>query len=214
MQPLPAAARARDHGRVYGAIERVWDVSLAAYERSLARVMRHKLATLFVSLAVLAGTVFLFGAVPKGFLPSEDTGILNGTTEGAEGLSFDGMVAHQQAAAAVVAAGSGRRGVHVQRRGRRRAVVEQSGPVLHPPEAARTSGTTSADEIVARLRGKLAQVPGLRAFVINPPAINIGGRGASSLYQFTLQSSDLGRALRGGARARGEAAREPSSCAT
>jgi len=183
-------AQAAGHGRLYGAIERVWDVSLSAYERSLARVIRHKLATLFLSLAVLAGTVFLFGAVPKGFLPSEDTGILNGTTEGAEGLSFEGMAAHQQAAAAVVAqdpdvetfmssvsggggsssSNQGRFFIRLKPRGERKA---------------------SADEIVARLRGGLAQVPGLRAFVVNPPAINIGGRGASSLYQFTLQSSDL-----------------------
>ncbi len=187
LRPTPAAS----HGRIYGAIERVWDVSLGAYRRSLARVMRHKLATLFISLAVLAGTVYLFGAVPKGFLPSEDTGILNGTTEGAEGLSFDGMVVHQRAAAAVVAqdpdveafmssvAGGG--GPSSSNQGRFFIRLK--------PREERTS---TADEVVARLRGRLAQIPGLRAFVVNPPAINIGGRGATSLYQFTLQSSDLG----------------------
>ena len=79
-------------------------------------------------LAILAGTVVLFRVVPKGFIPSEDTGFLNGTTEGAEGLSFEAMVAHQKAVAAVLAQDPERRGLHVQRGRRRPDLVEQPGP--------------------------------------------------------------------------------------
>ncbi|HOX24338.1 MAG TPA: efflux RND transporter permease subunit [Candidatus Krumholzibacteria bacterium] len=178
------------HGRLYGAIERAWAGSLGAYERGLAFVIRHKFATAMVSFAILAGVILLFGAVPKGFIPSEDTGLLSATTEGAEGLSFEAMVAHQQAAAAVIAADpdvdtfmsnvAGGGGPSASNQGRFFLRLKPRG-----------ERESSADEIVGRLRAKLAQIPGLRIFVVNPPAINIGGRGATSLYQFTLQSSDL-----------------------
>lgn len=176
--------------RFYDAIEQAWIAALGFYERTLAVVVRHRRATLLFSLAVLAGTVALFVIVPKGFLPSQDTGFLMGTTEGAEGLSFEGMVEHQLQAAALVGrdpdvdaymssvAGGG--GSSSSNQGR--FFIR-----LKP----RRERDLSADQVAGRLRAALAQVPGLRAFVVNPPAINIGGRGASSLYQFTLQSANL-----------------------
>jgi HAE1 family hydrophobic/amphiphilic exporter-1 len=176
--------------RFYDAIERSWIAALGFYERTLAVVVRHRPATLLFSLAILAGTVALFVIVPKGFLPSQDTGFLTGTTEGAEGLSFEGMVGHQLQAASLVGrdpdvdaymssvAGGG--GSSSSNQGR--FFIR-----LKP----RHERELSADQVAGRLRAALAQVPGLRAFVVNPPAINIGGRGASSLYQFTLQSADL-----------------------
>ena len=90
------------HGRWYRATERAWEGSLAAYERSLGWVMRHRGLALLFSLGILIGTFVLGHVVPKGFIPSEDTGQLNGTTETAEGTSYDAMVQHQRAAAAIV----------------------------------------------------------------------------------------------------------------
>ena len=179
------------HRWLYLAIERAWSVSLRGYERSLAVAMRHKLATVAASFAVLAGTFLLFNAVPKGFLPTEDTGFLNGTTEGAEGLSFTGMVAHQQAVAAVLAKDPDVEAFmsSVSGGGVFSGSTNQGRFFLRLKP--RSEREHSADEIVSRLRGQLARIPGIRAFVINPPPINIGGRGASSLYQFTLQSADL-----------------------
>lgn len=178
------------HGRLYGRIERAWEAAQAAYARSLAAVVRYKPATLLVSVAILAGTLLLFRVVPKGFLPTEDTGFLNGTTEGAEGLSFEGMVAHQQAVAAALAKDPDVESYMSSVAGGPTSAGANAGRFFLrlKPRAEREH---TADEIVNRLRGQLAKIPGLRAFVINPPVINIGGRGAASLYQFTLQSADL-----------------------
>ena len=90
------------HGRIYLAIERAWITSLRWYERSLGWVMRHRRSAMAFSALILVGTVALFDVVPKGFIPSEDTGQLQATTETAEGTSYDAMVQHQRAAAAIV----------------------------------------------------------------------------------------------------------------
>ncbi|MBK6900811.1 MAG: efflux RND transporter permease subunit [bacterium] len=178
------------HNRFYDGIERVWVDGLALYERTLGTAMRHKRATLLLSLAVFAGTLVLFRVVPKGFIPSTDTGFLTGTTEGAEGLSYEAMSAHQQTVAAVLAQDPN---VDVFM-----SSVGAGGPTASGNQGRfflrlkpRAERELSADEVVNSLRGKLAAIPGIRAFVTNPPAINIGARFASGLYQFTMQSADL-----------------------
>ena len=178
------------HNRFYDGIERVWVVGLAFYERTLAIAMRRKGATLLLSAAIFAGTLVLFRVVPKGFIPSADTGFLNGTTEGAEGLSFESMKEHQQAAAAVLAKDPN---VDVFM-----SSVGAGGPTSSGNQGRffvrlkpRDERPLGADDVVASLRRELAKVPGLKVFLNNPPAINIGARFASGLYQFTMQSSDL-----------------------
>jgi HAE1 family hydrophobic/amphiphilic exporter-1 len=178
------------HNRFYDGIERVWVVGLAFYERTLAIAMRRKSATLLLSAAIFAGTLVLFRVVPKGFIPSADTGFLNGTTEGAEGLSFESMKEHQQAAAAVLAKDPN---VDVFM-----SSVGAGGPTSSGNQGRffvrlkpRDERPLGADDVVASLRRELAKVPGLKVFLNNPPAINIGARFASGLYQFTMQSSDL-----------------------
>src|SRR5207245_4588803 len=89
-------------GRAYQSIEDVYQAPLGFYERSLAWVMDHRPAALGFSLAILLGTFVLFVLVPKGFIPSEDQGRIVATTETAEGTSYDSMVRHQQAVAAIV----------------------------------------------------------------------------------------------------------------
>ena len=84
--------------------ERGYDASLRWYERTLAWVMAHRPAALVFSALVLVGTVVLWQMVPKGFIPSEDQDQLRGTTEAAEGTSFEAMVRYQQAAMAILVA--------------------------------------------------------------------------------------------------------------
>jgi HAE1 family hydrophobic/amphiphilic exporter-1 len=93
----------RGHGRAYTAIEDGYLAMLRFYERTLDWVMRHRGLTMAASLVLLAGTVLLFHVSPKGFIPSEDTGLLNCTTEAAEGTSFEAMVRYQRAVADVIA---------------------------------------------------------------------------------------------------------------
>jgi hydrophobic/amphiphilic exporter-1 (mainly G- bacteria), HAE1 family len=180
------------HGRVYNAIEWVFGLWLRAYDRTLRVALDYRLATLAVSGALLAGTVYLFMLVPKGFLPSEDQGRFNISTEGVQGISFDEMVRKQSEVAAIVARdpnvfgftsnigqGPGGSGGAIN--------TGRLGVDLKP----RDQRSLSVDQVIASLRPKLAQVTGLRIFMVNQPPINLGGtQGARSLYQFTLQDTD------------------------
>ena len=178
------------HGRWYRAIETAWEKSLHWYQRSLEWTMRHRPLALAFGGAILVGTILLGRVVPKGFIPSEDQSQLYITTEAAEGTSYDAMVRHQMKAAAIVqedpnvdgfmsgvGGGGGSTGIN------------QGRLILHLKP--RSERDLSADEVARSLTRKLAAVPGLRSFVQNPPVINIGGRRSKSLYQFTLQSSDI-----------------------
>jgi len=175
------------HGRVYAASERFFEGMLRAYDKSLKIVLKHRWTTLVVSNLIFAVTIYLFMTVPKGFLPTEDTGQLFGFTEAAQGISFESMKEHQQKVAAIlrqdpnvdsfmsgVGPGGSMVGYNIGR------VFLRLKP--------RSERHLSADEILQELRPKLATVPGMRVFLQNFLPIRIGGTLTKSQYQFTLQS--------------------------
>jgi len=187
LKPHTVAER---HGALYLAIERAWAASLRWYERSLGWVMRHRRTAMVFSALILIGTVVLFRVVPKGFIPSEDIGQLYATTETAEGTSYDAMVEHQRAAAAIVQEDPNIDGfMSAVGGGGRLSTVNQGRFFIHLKD--RADRDLSADEVAQSLSQKLAAVPGMRAFISNPPVLDIGGRSSKSQYQFTLTSSDL-----------------------
>jgi len=187
LKPHTVAER---HGALYLAIERAWAASLRWYERSLGWVMRHRRTAMVFSALILIGTVVLFRVVPKGFIPSEDIGQLYATTETAEGTSYDAMVEHQRAAAAIVQEDPNIDGfMSAVGGGGRLSTVNQGRFFIHLKD--RADRDLSADEVAQSLSRKLAAVPGMRAFISNPPVLDIGGRSSKSQYQFTLTSSDL-----------------------
>ncbi|HET6837830.1 MAG TPA: efflux RND transporter permease subunit, partial [Gemmatimonadales bacterium] len=178
------------HGRAYQMIERAWEKSLAWYERSLAWVMDHRPLAMVFSAVILVGTIVLARVVPKGFIPTEDQSQLYATTEAGEGTSYDAMVRHQQAAAAIVQEDPNVDGfMSAVGSGGGQRTTNQGRLIMHlkPPD----ERDMTADEVARSLSRKLAAVPGIRVFVQNPPVINIGGRASKSEYQFTLQSSDI-----------------------
>ncbi len=182
-------AGAERHGRLYLIMERFFDKLLKTYEWTLKLVLRHRLTILALTIVLTVATGFLFTKIPTGFLPSEDTGQIFALTEAAQGISFEDMVKHQKALAAIVsedpniaafmsAVGAG--GV---------SVATNTGRMfmrLKPRE----ERTLSADEIIQELRPKVSQAPGIMMFMQNLPAIRIGGTLTKSQYQFTLQSPD------------------------
>ncbi len=186
------------HGRFYRVTEAAWGKSLRWYERTLAWVMDRRGLAMGFSALILAGTVVLAQLVPKGFIPSEDQGQLRGTTETAEGTSYDAMVRHQRAAAAIVQEDPNVAGFMsaVGGGGRSSSVNEGRFFIRLKP---RDERELSADQVTRSLTEKLAAVPGLRAFIQNPPVINIGGRSSRSEYQFTLRSSDIEALYQGAA---------------
>jgi HAE1 family hydrophobic/amphiphilic exporter-1 len=174
------------HGRLYQAFESFFEGMLNIYKAGLRFVLRHRFATLMGSLVVLLATVYLFKIVPKGFIPSEDSGQISIQTEAAQGISFPEMVKHQRAAAAIVAKDPNVAGFFSSCGGFRNSNAGMISIRLKP----RDERKLSADEIITELRPKLAQIPGLRAYLQNPPPISLGGRASRALYQYTLQSPD------------------------
>jgi HAE1 family hydrophobic/amphiphilic exporter-1 len=177
------------HGWLYHFLGRCLAAMSNGYEITLRWVMKHHVTTVIASLVVLVATIYMFGLVPKGFIPSEDTGQILINTEAAQGVSYEQMVNYQQQLAAIVAkddnvesffSSVGVGGV---------ALTGNTGRIFIKlkPRAERPLNT---EQIIRVLRPKLTEVPGIRVSLQNPPVIRVGGRLSRSLYQFTLQSPD------------------------
>jgi hydrophobic/amphiphilic exporter-1 (mainly G- bacteria), HAE1 family len=187
---LKSHAGAR-HGRFFRVTERGFEALLRFYDRTLRAVLRHRFATLMVSLLILIATGWLFMKVPKGFIPDQDTDQLFCVTEAAQGTSYDQMVDYQREMAAVVrqdpnvmsfmssvggAYSSSLGGLNFGRMFMR----------LQP----RKQRELDVAGVIAELRPKLGQFPGMRVFMQNPPVIRLGATLSKSLYQFTMQAPD------------------------
>jgi HAE1 family hydrophobic/amphiphilic exporter-1 len=172
------------HGRMYNAVERSFDAWLKGYAWTLKQTIRFKAVTMLVSALLLAGTVYLFGVIPKGFIPSVDTGQIGGGVEFAQGVGYDTTVLRMREIMQIlqtdpnVAAFTG----------------DSGGGRLNIDLKPRDQRDKTADQIIEELRPKLNRVPGVRVTLSNPPAIRIGGgpgggRGAGN-YQIALQDPD------------------------
>jgi hydrophobic/amphiphilic exporter-1 (mainly G- bacteria), HAE1 family len=177
------------HGRLYRFLGRCLDGMNRAYEVTLQWVMRHHVTTAVSSLVVLLATIYMFGLVPKGFIPSEDTGQVLINTEGAQGVSYEQMVQYQQQLAAIVAEDQNVESFFSSVGVGGSGLTGNTGRIFMKLKP-RSERPFSADELIRELRPKLARVPGIRVSLQNPPVIRVGGRLSRSLYQFTLQSPD------------------------
>ena len=173
------------HGRFYEATERVYRRVLGAYQRSLAWVMDHRPTSLAFSAGILAATAVLFVVVPKGFIPTEDTGQIQGNTETIEGSSFDAMRDHQLAVADVL-----RQDPYVDH-----FMSTVGGGTMNQGRVSirlkPRGGRPPADQVIRELQPKLNAIPGIRTYLQVPPVIRIGGRPTKTQYQFTVQSADI-----------------------
>ena len=178
------------HGRLFNAFERIHQGMLRAYDVSLQFALRHRLATMALSLVLVVATGYLFVKIPKGFLPSEDTGSIFIFTEAAEGISYEAMVQHQRLLADIVSQDKYVDNVMSSVGGGSASVAGNTNQgrifIRLKPRATRPH----VDQVIEELRPKLATVPGVKAYMQNLPPIRIGGQLTKSLYQFTLQSPD------------------------
>ena len=179
-------SREAHHGKFYEGSERVYQRVLRRYEDSLAWVMQRRAWALVFSALILVATVGLFVMVPKGFLPSEDTSQIFGTTETVQGTSFDDLVRHQQQVMAILQQDPNVDGTMSFLGG---GQINQGRVFLQLKP--RSQRDMSVDELIRYFNGKLAGIPGIQVFLQNPPPIRIGGRLSKSQYQFTLQSPDI-----------------------
>jgi len=176
------------HGAIYMAFERFFDGMAHSYDRTLKVVLRHRLATVTISFILLIATGYLYVVLPKGFIPSYDAGFLVGFTLAAQDISFDSMKEHQHEINKILlkepavdtmmsftGAGFGQAG---------------NTGIFFMALKPRSQRSESVDEFIARMRGKLFSVPGVLAFMQNPPPIQIGGQLTRAPYQLTLQGAD------------------------
>jgi hydrophobe/amphiphile efflux-1 (HAE1) family protein len=182
-------AKAPQHGRVYLFFERGFDGLLHVYERGLRWVLRHTRVMQIVTVLTVALTVLLFILVPKGLFPQQDTGLLIGFSEAAQDVSFPSMRDRQQRVNAAVADDPDIEH-YVSFIGGGGGSAGNTGTVFialksRPPRAA------TADEVLTRLRPKLARVEGINLFLQAVQDVRVGGRSSRTQYQYTLQDADL-----------------------
>jgi HAE1 family hydrophobic/amphiphilic exporter-1 len=219
-------AKSEEHGWLFNLFERAFQGMLAAYDWSLKKVLRFRFATLLFSLAIVGVTAWLFVRIPKGFLSPEDSGFVFGITLAEQGTSFESMKGHQKAISALMLAdpnvdnvmsfagaggpgGGGNSGfffMHLKPRPTgREQMLEWLKDRLHIPyprdPALRYLHT---DLVIQEMRPRLFAVPGVMAFMQNPPPIQIGGRLTKSQYQFTLQGPDTQELYREALKLEGE----------
>ncbi|HVN75339.1 MAG TPA: multidrug efflux RND transporter permease subunit [Thermoanaerobaculaceae bacterium] len=187
--PMMCARLLRPHGeerrgRFYSASERGFAWIIGRYERSLRWVLAHQPLTIGVTLATMVATVVLYAKIPKGFFPQQDTGRLTGQIVADQDTSFQAM---------------------------RQKLTEFITPVIRAPAVESANGflggtvntgrmfialkpnnerDVTADQVIARLRGKLAHVPGATLYLQPVQDIRVGGRPSATQYQYTLQGDN------------------------
>ena len=178
------------HGPLYRVLEWGFEAMLSVYRWTLWGVMRARPIVMLAFVALIALTGYLFGLVPKGFIPSEDTGQIRVSTEAAQGISFKDMASHQQALAALV-----NQDPNV---GSFMSAVGGSGSISATANAGRMfivlkdrDERIGVEQFIAKMRPLLAKVPGIKAYLQNPPPISLGGQMTKGQYQYTLQATNL-----------------------
>jgi HAE1 family hydrophobic/amphiphilic exporter-1 len=174
---------------VLRAFERVFEYMLRTYEWTLDRVLTYKSIMLGITVATLAGTIWLYIVVPKGFFPTEDTGYVIGITEGATDISFPALSTLQRQVADIVRADKAVSYVNSTVGAGGPNTVGNSGRMLVALKPRNERGE-SANQVIARLRQSANVVSGIAIFFQSIQNINLGGKLSKSQYQYTLQSND------------------------
>ncbi len=188
---LLRAERDRPHGRIYRASERVFEALLNFYRRTLAVALRHPRSVMLILAATLGLNFHLYGVVPKGFVPQQDTGLLIGSIQADQSISFQLMQQKLKQFVDIVRANPA---VNI-------AVGFTGGGGPGPGGGSTNSGTVfvslkplhdralSAEQVIGVLRSELAAVPGATLFLQSVGDLGAGGRSGNAQYQYTLQGS-------------------------
>jgi hydrophobe/amphiphile efflux-1 (HAE1) family protein len=177
-------------GPFYRVCEAAFNWMLHHYETGLKWVLRHQAFMLLVALGTVVATIWLYIVVPKGFFPQQDTGAMFGSTKAGEDISFATMARLQAQAAQVVlddpAVAS--LGSFIGASGGNSTLNNGRMFIMLKPESQRK---VTADQVIGRLRRKLASVPGITLICQSIQDIRVGGRFSGGQYQYSLTSTDL-----------------------
>ncbi len=174
-------------GRLYHASERAFESMIAFYGRTLRFVLRFQPVALLVAVGTLALTIFLYIVIPKGFFPVQDTGVIQGISQAAQTVSFEGMAAKQK---------------ELQRVILEDPAVESLSSFIGPDGANTTLNSgrisinlkpleqrhISAADVIRRLQGPLSKIEGIQLFMQPVQNISVDDRISRTQYQFTLES--------------------------
>src|SRR6266853_1301474 len=177
----------KKHGRIYRASERGFDWMLKVYRGSLGVVLRHQPLTLLVTIGTAVLSVVLYWFAPKGFFPQQDTGRLGGAIQAEQDISFPALRDKMQQYVQIVLKDPAVNNVVGFSGGQGSSNTGRMFVVLKPPNERKAT----ADQIINRLRGKLAVIPGATLFLTATQDLNIGGRFSNAQFQYTIQSEDL-----------------------
>jgi multidrug efflux pump len=174
------------HGRVHAWSESVFERLRRGYERSLTWVLAHGVLAMLVLLVTICLNVYLYVIVPKGFFPQQDTGRLTGFIQADQSISFQAMrqkladfmtIVHADPAIENVVGFTGG--------------AQRNSGFMFAALKPLSERKESVDQVIARLRTKLAREPGANLFLNPVQDIRVGGRQSNATYQYTLQADDL-----------------------
>ncbi len=175
------------HGRLYRLSERWFNELHTAYDHGLRWVLKHQAFTLTVMILTICVNIFLFIIVPKGFFPQQDTGLIGGSIQASQDISFDAMRVKQRQFTEIVTKDPAVQsdicfigGGNAMNNGRMFMMLE--------PLSVRK---ISADQVIQRLRKKLAVVSGATLYLQANQDIRVGGRSSNAQYQYTLETESL-----------------------
>jgi multidrug efflux pump subunit AcrB len=178
---------AKKHGRIYRTSEKGFDWMLRIYKGSLGWVLRHQPLTLAITVATAGLSIYLYIIAPKGFFPQQDTGRLGGSVVAAQDISFPAMREKMQQYEQIILKDPGVNNAVAFAGGQGSSNNGRMFVVLKP----QSQRKATADQIINRLRGKLAVIPGATLFLTATQDLNIGGRFSNAQFQYTIQSEDL-----------------------
>ncbi|MFI5290966.1 MAG: efflux RND transporter permease subunit, partial [Polyangia bacterium] len=183
-------------GAIDAALERAFDAMQSGYARGLRFVLRHRIIVGLLTVGTIGLTVFLYIIIPKALFPQQDNGLLVGFTDAPQDISYQEMKVRQKAVEKIVESDPDvDHAISFIGGGRGRTVNTGSMYIAlksKPPRKA------SADQIIERLRPKLARVQGIKLFLQAAQDVRVGGRQARTEYQYTLEDADLAELLRWG----------------
>jgi len=175
------------HGRLYRWGESAFDGLLNTYRHSLRWVLRHQPLTLFITVATACLSIYLYVIVPKGFFPQQDTGRLSGSVQAAQDISFNAMQQKMKQFADIMVQDPAVNTVMAFAGGNQTSNSGHMFITLKPLEERKVS----ADDVINRMRRKLAVVPGATLYLQSAQDLTIGGHQSAAQFQYTLQGENL-----------------------
>ena len=177
----------KKHGRIYRTSERGFDWMLKVYRGSLGVVLRHQPLTLLVTIGTAVLSIYLYIIAPKGFFPQQDTGRLGGAIQASQDISFPALRDKMLQYVQIVLKDPAVNNVVGFSGGQGSSNTGRMFVVLKAPDERKAT----ADQIINRMRPKLAVIPGATLFLTATQDLNIGGRQSNAQFQYTIQSEDL-----------------------